>query len=102
MARVVRSCHQRLQGGLNQPLGTGVERAGGLVQDQDARVLQDDAGDGDALLLAAGELVAALADDGVVALGQLHDAVVDGGGACGGVDLLLRSRPSGRRRCSRV
>ena len=66
-----------------------VERAGGLIQDQDARVFQDDPGDGDALLLAAGELVAPLADDGVVALGQSSDAVVDGRRARGRFDLLI-------------
>ena len=70
--------HQRRQGGLDQPLGLGVQGGGRFVQDQDARVLQDGAGDGDALLLAAGELVAALADDGVVAVGQRGDVVVDG------------------------
>jgi hypothetical protein len=40
-------------------------------------VLEDGAGDGKALLLAAGEADAALADFGVVALGQLFDHVVD-------------------------
>ena len=55
-----------------------VERGGRLVEDEDARVLEQHAGQRDALLLAAGQLVAALADDRVVALGQLADAVVDG------------------------
>ena len=41
---------------------------GGLVEDEDARVLEQDAGDGDALALAAGERDAALADAGVVAV----------------------------------
>ena len=68
MAIVVRFAHQPLQRRLDQPLRVRVERAGRLVQDQDARVLQDHARDGDALLLAAGELVAALADHRVVAL----------------------------------
>ena len=53
---------------LHQPLGLGVERRGGLVQDQDRRVLQDRAGDRDPLALAAGEPAAALADHGVVAV----------------------------------
>jgi hypothetical protein len=39
-----------------------IQRRGGLVEDQDRRVLQQRAGDGHALLLAAGELQAALAD----------------------------------------
>ena len=37
--------------------------------------LQQDPGDRDALLLAARELVAALADDRVVAVGELEDPV---------------------------
>ena len=47
-----------------------VERRGGLVEDQDRRALEDGAGDGDALLLAARQLETALADRRVVALGQ--------------------------------
>ena len=37
-------------------LGVAVERRGRLVEEQDRRRLEDRAGDGDALLLAAGEL----------------------------------------------
>jgi hypothetical protein len=37
-------------------LGVAVERRGRLVEQQDRRAFQDRAGDGDALLLAAGEL----------------------------------------------
>ena len=54
-----------------------IERARRLVEDQDARRLEDRAGDGDTLLLAAGELEAALADRRRVALGQSGDEVVD-------------------------
>src|SRR6185295_5822706 len=43
-----------------------VEARRRLVEDQDGRVGQDRAGDGDALALAAGELDAALADDAFV------------------------------------
>ena len=42
-------------------LGLGVDRGGRLVEDQDARVVQDRAGDADALALAAAERLAALA-----------------------------------------
>ena len=45
-----------------------VHAAGRVVEDQDARVHQQGAGDGDALLLPAGERGAALADRRVVAL----------------------------------
>ena len=51
--------HQREQAGLDQLLGLGVDRRGGFVQDQYARVVEDGAGDGDALALAAGEPLAA-------------------------------------------
>ena len=72
----------------------GVERRRGLVEDEDPRVLEQDPRDRDALLLAARELVAALADHRVVALGQLDDPVVDGGGARRGLQLGVgRVRP---------
>jgi hypothetical protein len=50
---------------------------GGLVEDQDRRVLQQRARDGHALLLATTELQASLAHHGVVALGRAGDEVVD-------------------------
>ena len=65
------------QGLLDQVLGLHVHRRGRVVQDEDARVEQQGARDGDALLLAAGEGHAALADPGVVAVGQRRDEVVD-------------------------
>ena len=49
---------------LHQPFGFVVERGGGLVEDQDRRILQHRAGDGQALALAARQL-AALGADGV-------------------------------------
>ena len=49
-------------------LGVAVERGGRLVEQQDRRRFEDRARDGDALLLAAGKLQAALADLGLVAL----------------------------------
>ena len=53
---------------MDQRFVMGVERAGRFVEDQDARVLEQDARDRQPLALAARELVAALADDGVVAV----------------------------------
>ena len=47
-----------------------VDRRRRLVEDQDRRVLEERARDGDALALAAGELRAALAELGLVALRQ--------------------------------
>ena len=49
--------------------GTAVQGAGGLVQDQNPRVFQNGPGDGDSLLLAAGQLQAALPNPCVVAFG---------------------------------
>ena len=71
--------------GLNLALGGGIQRAGGFIQNEDARVFQEDTGDGDALLLAAGEHDAALADDGVVTVRHGHDIIVDFG-QLGGLD----------------
>ena len=87
---------------LHGALGAGVEGAGGLVEEQDGRVAQDRPGDRDALLLAAGEPVAALADDGVVALGQRGDEVVDARGAGRVLDLGVGRRRAGRSAGSRA
>ena len=62
----------------------------GFVQNQHGGVLQEDAGDAEALLLAAAEPYAAFADDRVVAFVQRHDVVVDVGAFRGFDDLLLR------------
>ena len=70
--------------GLDELLAFGVEVAGGFVEDEDLRRGQDRAGDGQPLLLAAGEFDAALADERVVLVGQLDDELV-GVGAAGGV-----------------
>src|SRR5690606_41755766 len=71
-----------LELGLDGFLGAGVERGGGLVEDEDARALEERPRDGDALLLAARELEAALADLRLVLLRQRLDEVVDVRGAC--------------------
>ena len=64
--------HQPVERLLDLVLGDGVDAAGRVVQDQDARVEQQGAGDGDALLLPAAERRAALADRRVVALRELQ------------------------------
>ena len=58
-------------------LGVAVERRGRLVQHQDRRRFQDGAGDGNTLLLTAGELQAPLPNQQVITLRQGHDEVVD-------------------------
>ena len=91
--------HQPVERLLDRRLDLGVERAGRLVEDEDRRVLEEDAGDRDALPLAAGELDAALADMGVVAaplvpVAELGDEGVGMGKPRGLCDLrLARMRP---------
>ena len=60
--------HEPVDRLLHQPLGLGVERAGGLVEDEDRRVAEERPRDGDPLPLSAREPGAALAEDRVVAL----------------------------------
>ena len=80
---------QLLKGLLDLGLGGRVNGRGGLVQEDDLRVSQDDAGDGDSLQLAAREFDPALSDLGRVSVGESHDLVVDGGGLAGLVHLLV-------------
>ena len=60
--------HQLIQRGLHCAFGFGVQRAGSLVEDQDGRIFQNGAGNGQALALAAGKHDALFADDGVETL----------------------------------
>ena len=69
---------------------SAVEARGRLVQDQDRRVGQEGAGDRHPLALAAGQLDAALADQGGVALRQARDEVVGVGEPRRRLDLRLR------------
>ena len=62
---------------LDLALGMAVERRSRLVEHENGRRLQNGAGDRHALLLAAGEFQAALADERIVAERQRHDEVVD-------------------------
>ena len=59
---------QAAQALLDRRLGVEVDVRGGLVEDQDAGVGDEGAGERDQLALAGGELDAALADLGVVGL----------------------------------
>src|SRR5579875_2519648 len=54
-----------------------VERARRLVEDQDARILEEDARDREPLTFSAGEFVTALADHRLVPFGERGDEVVD-------------------------
>ena len=61
---------QGFDGPLQAVLVLGVDVCGRLVEKDDGRVLEHRAGDGDALLLAAGERGSALADDRIVSVGK--------------------------------
>ena len=68
--------HEARERVLDHRLVLRIDRRQRLVQQQDRRVAQQRAGDGDALALAAGEADAALADHRVVALRQAGDEAV--------------------------
>jgi hypothetical protein len=63
---------------LHQPLAFRIERARGFVQEQDRRVAQDRARDGDALALPTRESRAPFTEEGVVTLGQLAQELISG------------------------
>ena len=65
--------HQAVEGGLDLALGFGIDGSGGFVEEEDGRVFEESAGDGEALFLAAGEFHAALADVGHELLGEIAD-----------------------------
>ena len=71
------SLGQSVEGPLDFGLGNRVQGGGGLVQNQNGGILQEDPGDGDALLLPAGEQGAPLAYIGLEALGHGQDVLVD-------------------------
>ena len=62
-----------VNGLLNDFFALRVERGGGFIQQQDRRITQNGTGDGDALLLTAGEIAPAFTGDGIVAIADLLD-----------------------------
>src|SRR5712691_2997942 len=54
-----------------------IKGTGSFVQDQNAWVLQNDTSNGYALLLSAGELIASLANDGVITVVKFYDPVMN-------------------------
>src|SRR5690554_6817212 len=81
-------CADVFERALNRGLGLVVDRGGRLVEDKHRRVLEDCAGDRDALALAAGELLSAFTDKGVVALRERHDKIMRFGSDRGALYLL--------------
>ena len=83
------AAHRRFQRCLHDPLAFGVETAGRFVEQQQGRVLEDRAGDGDALPLAAGQANATLTDESGIAFRQPVHEFVDEGGSRGGTHLFV-------------
>ena len=77
ITKVVRPFDDAVERVLDFALGKAVERRGRLVQHQNGRRFQHRAGDGDALLFAAGKFEPALADLRVVAHRERADEAVD-------------------------
>src|SRR5207244_9210883 len=77
---------------LDVALADVVQGAGRLVENEDGGLLEENAGNGQALALAAGEVLAALGDGGVVAAGHGHDVVVKVGQAGDALDIVIRDR----------
>ena len=78
------------QRGGDRLFGMAVERGGGFVEDEDRRILENGAGDGDTLFLAAGELEPAFAHERVHAVGQACDQAIQMGHAGGAGDRVGR------------
>ena len=77
-----------LQALLDPAFALIVQGAGRFVQDQDGRILQEHAGNRDALFLSAGEAGAAFSHKGIVSVRQLFDKVMDIGAFRGRDDLI--------------
>ena len=82
-------CPAGLQVVQNDLLRPGIHRRDGVVQNEDGRILQQGARNGDALLLPAGNGDATFAEDGLVAVLEVHDVVPHIGQAGGPLDVLL-------------
>ena len=64
--------HHFVEAFLDSGFDFGIERAGGFVKQQNRRVFEHNAGDGDALALAAGKFHAAFANVRIIASRSLH------------------------------
>ena len=102
MMIVVRPCHHLGERGADLVLLRRVDRRRRVVEDQDPRVGEHRARDRDALPLPTRQREAVLADDRLVAVGQLVDEVV-GAREPRGAHAPRPSTPPGRRtRCCRA
>ena len=81
--------HQVVQGLLDQFLRLRVNRGGRVIQDKDAGIHQQGACDGHPLALSAAERHAALADDGLITVGEVEDKLMRLRSLGGGDDFLV-------------
>ena len=81
--------HQLIHALFDEGLGAGIDRAGGLVQDEHRRVGHGGPGDGQQLALALGQAGPVGGDQGIVALGQAADEGIRPGDGGGPLHLLL-------------
>ena len=70
-------------------VGSGVYRAGAVIQNDDFGLFQECSGNAETLLLAAGYIDAALSQVGVVALWEGHDKVMGTGSFGSGDDFFV-------------
>src|SRR5690606_9687483 len=87
------SLHDLIQRSLDMPFGFGIQCRGGLVENQQGRILEQCARNGQALALPTGKQYAVLTDEGVVALRHLLDEL-GGIGIGGGLLNGLQRRSS--------
>ena len=69
------AAHELGEACLDEALALGVEVAGGLVENQDRRILEQCAGDGQALALAAGEVGAELVEQALAQVTRQVEAI---------------------------
>ena len=77
---------------MNAALGVCVKRTGGFIQNQDLRIAEDGAGNGEPLALPAGEFYAAIANKGVIAVRQRENKFMRTSFLRRGDNLLVRRR----------
>ena len=77
--------------GIDQRLAFRIERAGGLIQDQDARIMDQRPRDRQTLALAAGQIGRTFLDPGLIAFGQTLDELL-GAGQAGGAHRIAQGQ----------
>jgi len=86
---------QSIDGFLDEALGFSVESGRGLVENEDRRIDEQCAGDGDSLPLTTRQSRTALAENGVIPVGKRHDEVVRIGSPSRALDLIVGELAAG-------